>query len=75
MVETILLNQPRILPIAAYLDGKYGLKDLFIGVPVRLGCGGVEEIVELSLTEAEQAALHESADIVRKSLDQALDLL
>ena len=75
MVETILLNQPRILPIAAYLEGKYGLNDLFIGVPARLGCGGIEEILELNLTDEEKAALHHSADSVRKSLDQALDLL
>jgi malate dehydrogenase len=74
-VETILLNQPRILPIAAYLEGKYGLNDLFIGVPARLGCGGIEEILELNLTDEEKAALHQSADAVRKSLDQALDLL
>lgn len=73
MVEAILLNQPRLLPIAAYLQGEYGLQDLYIGVPVKLGCGGVEQIYELELTAAEQAELHQSAKAVRDSINQVLD--
>lgn len=72
MVETILLNQPRLLPVAAYLQGQYGLQDLYIGVPVKLGCGGVEEIFELNLTSEEKRALHQSAAAVRASLDTVL---
>lgn len=74
MVETILLNQPRYLPIAAYLQGQYGLRDLFIGVPARLGCAGVEQILELELTGAEQAALHQSAAAVRQNICRVEEL-
>ncbi|MBW4657103.1 MAG: malate dehydrogenase [Drouetiella hepatica Uher 2000/2452] len=72
MVEAILRNQPRLLPVAAYLQGQYGLRDLYIGVPVKLGCGGIEEICELELTAEETSALHQSAAAVRSSLDAAL---
>ena len=72
MVETILLNQPRILPVAAYLQGEYGLNDLYIGVPAKLGCGGVEKILELELTPAEHEALNKSAHAVRGSMSQFL---
>ncbi len=72
MVEAILLNQPRILPIAAYLQGEYGLHDLYIGVPAKVGCGGVEQILELELTPAEHEALNKSAHAVRSSLSQIL---
>ena len=72
MVETILLNQPRILPVAAYLQGEYGLNDLYIGVPAKLGCGGVEQIFELELTPAEHEALNKSAHAVRGSMSQFL---
>lgn len=75
MVETILLNQPRLLPVAAYLQGEYGLKDIFMGVPARIGCGGVEQVLELKLTDEERSALHQSADSVRHTLEYALDLL
>lgn len=75
MIETIILNQPRLLPVAAYLRGEYGLNDIFIGVPARLGCAGVEDILELKLTDHEQSELLKSAEAVRKSLNQALDLL
>jgi malate dehydrogenase len=75
MIETILMNQARLLPIASYLDGQYGLKDLFIGVPVRLGCRGVEQILELTLTDTELEALHHSAASVRENIDRALSLL
>jgi malate dehydrogenase len=75
MVESILYNQPRILPVAAYLQGEYQLDDIFIGVPCRLGCKGVESILELDLTEAELTDLHTSANSVRQSLAQLKQLL
>jgi len=65
MVDAILLDQKRILPCCAYLEGQYGIRDLYVGVPARLGAGGIEDIVELSLTESELAALRGSADAVR----------
>jgi malate dehydrogenase len=75
MVEAVLLNQTRLLPVAAYLEGEYGLKDIFIGVPSRLGCQGVESILELQLTDEELAALHTSAQSVRKNVDRLNELL
>ncbi|HEY9624176.1 MAG TPA: malate dehydrogenase [Crinalium sp.] len=75
MVEAILKNHSRLLPIAAYLEGQYRLNDIFIGVPARLGCRGIEKILELDLTEAEYAALHQSAQAVRRSIDQAFAIL
>jgi malate dehydrogenase len=66
MVDSILLDQKRVLPCTALLEGEYGLDGLYMGVPVKLGAGGVEEIVELELTDDEQAALTESADAVRE---------
>jgi malate dehydrogenase len=65
MADSILLDQKRVLPCTALLSGEYGLKDVFLGVPVKLGAGGVEEIVRLPLTQEEQAALHRSAESVR----------
>lgn len=64
MAESILKDKKKILPCAAYLEGEYGLKGLFIGVPVKLGATGIEEIIEISLTEDEKAALQKSADAV-----------
>jgi malate dehydrogenase len=75
MVEAILFNQPRILPVAAYLNGQYGLEDIFIGVPCRLGCQGIEHILELDLTESERRDLHTSANAVRTSLQRLYELL
>ncbi|HSM80143.1 MAG TPA: malate dehydrogenase [Nodosilinea sp.] len=75
MVESMLLNQRRILPVAAHLTGQYGLDDLYLGVPCRLGQSGIEEILELTLTGAEQAALAQSAASVKEQLQQALTLL
>jgi malate dehydrogenase len=72
MVESILRNQVRLLPAAAYLDGAYGLSDIFLGVPCRLGCRGVEGILEVTLTEDEKKALHVSAESVRKNVEIAL---
>ncbi|MBD2105302.1 malate dehydrogenase [Leptolyngbya sp. FACHB-261] len=70
MLESILLNRSRIVPAAAYLAGQYGLHDLFIGVPVRLSCRGVESILELVLTDQERLALQQSAQSIQKSLSQ-----
>lgn len=66
MAEAILKDQKRILPAVAYLDGEYGEKDLYLGVPVVLGEGGAEQIVELDLNETEQADLKKSAQAVRE---------
>ena len=66
MAESYLKDKKRVLPCAAYLNGQYGIKDLFVGVPVVLGAGGVERIVELQLTGAEKTMLRKSADSVRE---------
>ena len=66
MVDAVLLDEKRLLPCTALLEGEYGIDDLYMGVPVKLGAGGVEEIVELELTEQEQAWLAASADAVRE---------
>jgi malate dehydrogenase len=65
IVDSIMLDEKRILPCTAYLEGEYGIEDLYMGVPVKLGAGGVEEIYELDLTEDEQRLLHASAEAVR----------
>lgn len=66
MAESILKDKKKILPCAAYLEGEYGFNELFIGVPVKLGANGVEEIIEITLTAEEKAALEKSADAVRE---------
>jgi len=66
MVEAILKDQKKILPCAVYLEGEYGLRDVFVGVPVKLGAGGAEQILELTLTAEEHAALEKSAAAVRE---------
>jgi malate dehydrogenase len=65
IVDAIALDEKRVLPCTALLQGEYGIDDLYMGVPVKLGAGGVEEILELELTDQEQAWLRESADAVR----------
>jgi malate dehydrogenase len=75
MIEAIILNQSRLLPVAAYLEGQYGLQDVFLGVPCRLGCRGIESILELKLTAEELAALHTSAQDVRQNIDRVQDML
>jgi malate dehydrogenase len=65
MVDAILLDQKRVLPCTALLEGEYGIDGLYIGVPVKLGAGGIEEIVELDLSDDEREALERSADAVR----------
>jgi malate dehydrogenase len=66
MVDAIMLDERRVLPCTAYLEGEYGIHDLYMGVPVKLGSHGIEEIVELDLSEEEQAALETSANAVRE---------
>ena len=66
MVDAVVLDQKRVLPCTALLQGEYGIDDLYMGVPVKLGGGGIEEIVELELTEDERAALDDSAAAVRE---------
>ena len=66
MAESILKDKKKVLPCAVYLEGEYGLNDLFIGVPVKLGAGGIEEIVEIKLTDEENVALRKSADAVQE---------
>lgn len=66
MVDSILLDQKRVLPCAAYLQGEYGLNDLFVGVPTRLGASGVEDIVQLDLSDEEKSELKASADAVQE---------
>ena len=66
MAEAYLFDQKRVLPCAAYIDGQYGLKDLYIGVPVIIGGQGVEKVIELELTSEEKTALNKSADGVRE---------
>ena len=69
MVESILLDKKEVLPCTVYLDGEYGLKGLFVGVPVKLGAGGVEQIIEFDLTDDERKALHSSAAAVRELVE------
>ena len=69
MVESILFDKKEILPCTAYLEGEYGIDGLYVGVPVKLGAGGVEEIIEFDLTEVEDAALRGSADAVRELVE------
>jgi malate dehydrogenase len=66
MVDSVLRDKKKILPCAAYLRGEYGMKDVYLGVPVKLGRGGVEQVVEITLTDEESSALRKSADAVRE---------
>ena len=68
MVEAIVNDQKRILPCSAWLEGEYGMKGLYLGVPVKLGRNGMERIVEVTLTDDERAALAKSADAVREPM-------
>ena len=68
MTAAIVRDKKRILPCAAYLTGQYGIHDLFVGVPIKLGAQGVESIIEIGLTPEETAALQKSADEVRENI-------
>ncbi len=74
MAESMLKDKKKILPSAAYLEGEYGINNLFIGVPVKLGRNGIEEIIQIKLTDDEQAALNKSADAVRGLLQTLKNL-
>jgi malate dehydrogenase len=69
MVDAIVLDQRRILPCAALCQGEYGIEGLFVGVPIRLGAEGIEEIVEIALNDREREDLGKSADAVRELVD------
>ena len=75
MAEAYLGDQKRILPSAAYVDGQYGLDGLYVGVPVQIGAGGVEKIIEIELDADDKAGLQVSVDAVKELLDacKALD--
>jgi malate dehydrogenase len=72
MVEAIVDNQNRIFPACAYLNGEYGINDMYLGVPVKLGMNGVEEIIEIQLNDDEKALLNTSANSVKQVM-QVLD--
>ncbi|MCH8226207.1 MAG: malate dehydrogenase [Chloroflexi bacterium] len=69
MVEAVLLDKKRILPCCAYLEGEYGINGLCVGVPVKLGAGGMEQIIQINLTDDEKAALNRSAASVQELVD------
>ena len=69
MVESILLDKKKVLPCAAYLQGEYGIKDVYVGVPIKLGARGIEKVYEIKLQPAEQAALDKSAASVKELID------
>jgi malate dehydrogenase len=66
MIDSILLDKKMIMPCAVYLEGEYGVDGLYVGVPAKLGAGGVEEVIQLELTDEERTALQKSADSVRE---------
>jgi malate dehydrogenase len=70
MVEAIVKDKKRVLPCTAYLEGEYGLRDIYFGVPVKLGAGGVEQIIEIELTAEERSALQASAKEVEDTIKQ-----
>ena len=69
MVECILKDKKKILPCSVFLQGEYGVRDLFVGVPIKLGARGVEQIIEVQLTADEDAALKKSAGAVKELVD------
>ena len=66
MVQSILKDKKKILPCAAYLQGEYGIDGLYVGVPCKLGARGLEEIIQIKLTDEEQGELQKSADAVKE---------
>ncbi len=69
MVESILKDKKKVLPCSSYLEGEYGINGLFVGVPVKLGAGGIEKIYEIQLTAEEYATLKKSAASVQELVD------
>jgi malate dehydrogenase len=74
MVEAIILDKNRIMPCSVYLNGQYGIDDLYVGVPIKLGAGGMKQVIEITMTDEETAALQKSAGAVRE-LVEAMDRL
>ena len=68
MAEAIVKDKKRILPCSAWLEGEYGLEGLFLGVPCKLGRNGLEQVIEVELTDDERAALEQSAESVREPM-------
>jgi len=68
MVEAIIMNIRRLLPVSAYLEGEYGLRDVYVGVPAVLGENGIEKVIELALSDGEKEALSASAGSVAKNV-------
>jgi len=66
MVDSIILDKKMIMPCAIYLQGEYGIQNLFVGVPAKLGTKGLEQVIEVELSEQERALLHKSADAVKE---------
>lgn len=75
MLESFINNQKKVLPCSAFLDGEYGVRDLFVGVPVRIGSNGVEEIIELNLTKDEEIQFKNSVNAVRELTEKCKKLL
>jgi malate dehydrogenase len=75
MAEAFLKDKKRVLPCAAWLTGQYGMKDLYVGVPVVIGAGGIEKIVEIQLNPEEKAAFEKSCAAVRELVDAAKKLI
>jgi malate dehydrogenase len=75
MAESFLKDKKRVMPCAAYLNGEYGIKGLYVGVPVVLGAGGVERIVEIDLNETEKAAFAKSCASVQELIDASKKLV
>jgi malate dehydrogenase len=75
MAEAYLKDKKRVLPCAAYLTGQYGISDMYVGVPVVIGAGGVEKIVEIALDPAEKAAFEKSCSAVQELIDAARKLI
>lgn len=69
MIEAIVCDQKRVFPVCTYLDGEYGLKDIYIGVPVVLGANGVEKVIELELDEEDAVRFYESEKVVRGNVE------
>ena len=74
MIEAILKDKKKILPCSVFLDGEYGIKGVFLGVPVKLGKGGVEEIIEFELNEEEKEALNRSKEHVKSLVERMEEL-
>jgi malate dehydrogenase len=74
MVDSIVLDQKRVLPCAALCQGEYGISDLFVGVPVKLGEAGIEEIIEIDLSDDEKSALQSSASAVKELVEAMASL-